>query len=52
MMMVCFKWVFEKKNKINKKTLIISNISFEIGSRALIQYKDDILPVKEIPLWR
>ena len=23
-----------------------------IGCRALIQYKDDILPVQEIPLWR
>ena len=24
----------------------------EMGARELIQYKDDILPVQEFPLWR
>ena len=50
--------------RLNFKAVLLSNVqsrglytswewtSYRIVNRALIQYKDVILPVKEIPLWR
>ena len=43
-----FQWVSQDANNVGPSY----DHTIKEFSRAPIQYKDDILPVKEIPLWR